>query len=116
MGELLADAFVKPLPASDRIVLSVDGVVAEAVGPVSFAVAAGETLGLVGLRGAGHHAIGRAIFGQIPMSAGHVLLEGRGVDPADPADAIPKGIGFVSSRRGEESLAANLVVREKSST
>jgi ribose transport system ATP-binding protein len=112
VGRPMADAFIKPLPASDRIVLSVDGVVAEAVGPVSFAVAAGETLGLVGLRGAGHHTIGRAIFGQIPMSAGHVLLEGRRVDPADPADAIRKQIGFVSSRRAEESLAANMVVRE----
>jgi ABC-type sugar transport system, ATPase component len=112
VGRPMADAFVKPLPASDRTVLSVEGVVAEAVGPVSFAVTAGETLGLVGLRGAGHHTIGRAIFGQIPMSAGHVLLEGRRVDPTDPADAIRKQIGFVSSRRAEESLAANMVVRE----
>ena len=45
----MSDAFVKPAPATDRIVLAVDRVVAEAVGPVSFDVAAGETLGLVGL-------------------------------------------------------------------
>ena len=112
VGRSLSDAFVKPAPASQRIVLAVDGVRAGAVGPVSFTVAAGETLGLVGLRGAGHHTIGRAIFGQIPPSSGHVLLDGRRVDPTDPADAMRKQIGFVSSRRGEESIAANMSVRE----
>ena len=64
------------------------------------------------MRGAGHHTIGRAIFGQIPMSAGHISLDGRRVDPADPADAMRQQIGFVSSRRAEESIAANMSVRE----
>ena len=95
------------------IVLEVDGVVAENVGPVSFTVAAGETLGLVGLRGAGHHTIGRAIFGQIPLSTGHVSSRRRARSiPPDPADAMRKQIGFVSSRRAEESIAANMSVRE----
>jgi ribose transport system ATP-binding protein len=112
VGRSLADAFVKPAPASDRTILRVDGVAAEGVGPVSFSIAAGETLGLVGLRGAGHHTIGRTIFGQIPMGAGHVTIDGKAVDPADPADAMRQQIGFVSSRRAEESLAANMAVRE----
>jgi ribose transport system ATP-binding protein len=112
VGRSMTDAFVRPAPSSDRVVLAVDRVVAQTVGPVSFAVKGGETLGLVGLRGAGHHTIGRAIFGQIALSAGHVSLEGRLVDPADPADAMRKQIGFVSSRRAEESVAANMSVRE----
>jgi ribose transport system ATP-binding protein len=112
VGRSLADAFVKPAPASDRAIVRVEGVVAEGVGPVSFTIAAGETLGLVGLRGAGHHTIGRTIFGQIPLSAGHVSIAGKAVDPADPADAMRQQIGFVSSRRAEESLAANMAVRE----
>jgi ribose transport system ATP-binding protein len=112
VGRSLSDAFVKPAPASDRTVFAVDDLVAEHVGPVSFRVAAGEVLGLVGLRGAGHHTIGRAIFGQVPRSAGVMTLAGRALDPADPAAAMADGIGFVSSRRGEESLAANMAVRE----
>jgi len=112
VGRSMSDAYVKPAAASNRIVLAVDGAVAQAVGPVSFEVAAGETLGLVGLRGAGHHTIGRAIFGQIPLRAGHVSLDGRLVDPADPANAMHERIGFVSSRRAEESIAANMSVRE----
>jgi ribose transport system ATP-binding protein len=112
VGRSLTDAFVKPAPASERAVLAVNDLVAEHIGPVSFKVAAGEVLGLVGLRGAGHHTIGRAIFGQVPRSAGHIALDGAEVDPADPADAMRHQIGFVSSRRGEESLAANMAVRE----
>jgi ribose transport system ATP-binding protein len=112
VGRSMSDAFVKPAPPSQRVVLAVDQLVAGAVGPVSFKVAAGEVLGLVGLRGAGHHTIGRVVFGQVPRSAGHISLGGRQVDPADPADAMSKQIGFVSSRRAEESIAANMALRE----
>jgi ribose transport system ATP-binding protein len=112
VGRSMTDAFVRPAPSSERTVLEVENAVSGHVGPVSFKVAAGETLGLVGLRGAGHHTIGRAIFGQIPLGSGHVALDGRRIDPADPADAMRKEIGFVSSRRAEESIAANMAVRE----
>jgi ribose transport system ATP-binding protein len=86
--------------------------VAGPAGPVSFTVAAGEVLGLVGLRGAGHHAIGRAIFGERAATHGRLILEDREINPADPAEAMSERIGFVSSRRTEESLAANMSVRE----
>ena len=112
VGRSLSDAFVRPEPATARVVLEVDNAVSGHVGPVSFKVTAGETLGLVGLRGAGHHTIGRAIFGQIPLESGHLSLDGTRIDPSDPADAMLHEIGFVSSRRAEESIAANMAVRE----
>src|SRR5690606_3952047 len=55
--------------------LGVRNLVAEAAGPVSFELAGGELLGLVGLRGAGHEEIGRALFGAVPHS-GEVELDG----------------------------------------
>ncbi len=112
VGRSLTDAFARPEPATARAVLSLHDAVAEGVGPVSFTVAAGETLGLVGLRGAGHHAIGRAIFGEPPLASGCLALDGAQIDPQSPAEAMALGLGFVSSRRAEESLAANLSVRE----
>ena len=81
-------------------------------GPVSFAVHRGETLGLVGLRGAGHHAVGRALFGALPARSGRISFERREVALGNPAAAMDAGIGFVSSRRGEESLAGKLTALE----
>ncbi len=112
VGRSMNDAFVRPAPPSDRVVLELQDAVAQGVGPVSFAVAAGETLGLVGLRGAGHHTVGRAIFGEAPLSAGTLSLNGETIDPGDPAEAMRLRIGFVSSRRSEEGIAINLAVRE----
>ncbi len=112
VGRSMSEAFVRTAPASGRNALSVQGLTAEHVGPVSFSVAAGETLGLVGLRGAGHHTIGRAIFGETPIESGHIALEGEPIVVRSPAEAMAKGIGFVSSRRAEEGLAFNLAVRE----
>src|SRR5580698_4721814 len=49
VGRSMTDAFVRPAEPSDRSALSVEDLVADRVGPVSFSVAAGETVGLVGL-------------------------------------------------------------------
>jgi ribose transport system ATP-binding protein len=118
VGGALVDAQIgaaasaaEPLFALDAAVVAQEAG-AGLVGPVSFAIRPGETLGLVGLRGAGHHAIGRAIYGALPLRAGRILSQGRPIDVGDPAAAMREGIGFVSSRRAEESLAANLTVLE----
>ena len=112
VGRSMNDAFVKPSPASERTALMVEGLVADGVGPVSFSVAAGEILGLVGLRGAGHHTIGRAIFGETRVALGRLMLDGDEIASRSPAEAMANGVGFVSSRRAEEGIAANLSVRE----
>ena len=112
VGRSMSDAFVRPTRPSRRGALSVEGLIAHHVGPVSFSVAAGETLGLVGLRGAGHHTVGRAIFGHTAIDSGRLTLDGEPIAPLNPAEAMAKGVGFVSSRRAEEGLASNLDVRE----
>jgi ribose transport system ATP-binding protein len=112
VGRSMNDAFVKPSAASDSIAFTAENLVAGGVGPVSFSVAAGETLGLVGLRGAGHHTVGRAIFGEAQLTSGRLVLDGEEIAPRSPAGAMARGVGFVSSRRAEEGIAANLAVRE----
>jgi ribose transport system ATP-binding protein len=79
---------------------------------VSFTLALGEILGLVGLRGAGHDVVGRMLFGAAPFETGQVRLDGKVVDLSKPRAASDAGIGFVSSKRREENLAPSLTVRE----
>ena len=94
------------------VVLQVDGLRSASVGPCSFSVAAGEVLALAGLRGAGHDVVGRMLFGDIRPAAGHVLVNGRPVFLNNPQDAVAAGIGFVSSKRVEESICMGLSVQE----
>jgi ribose transport system ATP-binding protein len=112
VGRSMADAFARPAAPSDRRTLEVENLVAGSAGPVSFAVNAGETVGLVGLRGAGHHTIGRALFGQTRIVSGRLTLRGAPFAPRSAAEAMALGVGFVSSRRSDEGVAANLAVRE----
>jgi ribose transport system ATP-binding protein len=82
------------------------------VGPVSFAVGVGEIVGLAGLRGAGHEAVGRAVAGVRRVDSGTVRMRGAPVAIRSPADAISLGIGFATGKRAEEALAATMSVKE----
>lgn len=82
-------------------------------GPLSFSVAAGEVVGLVGLRGAGHETIGRSIFGAQRQSSGVVRLDGEEIAPdLSIADRIAKGIALLSGDRLQESAIGGMTVRE----
>lgn len=112
VGRDLADVFVQPSLATAAPVLQVRDLIAGNAGPVTFDVGAGEILGLVGLRGAGHDIVGRAIFGDRKLKSGQILLNGAPLVAPDPESAVRSGIGFVSSKRGEESMAPTMSVRE----
>jgi ribose transport system ATP-binding protein len=112
VGRALSNLFPTPPVHRADVVLSVENLVAGDVGPISFQLAGGEILGLVGLRGAGHATVGRAIFGDVPISRGSLSLAGAPVRVQSPREAIGRRIGFISSKRGEESIAPNMSVRE----
>jgi ribose transport system ATP-binding protein len=80
-------------------------------GPIDFSIRRGEMVGLVGLRGAGHEEIGRALFG-LEKHSGTVLLEGQTPDLSSPRAAMRSGIGFVARDRIVESIAPALTIRE----
>ena len=112
VGRPPADVFVKPLHPEAQPVLQITDLFVPGAGPVSITVRAGEMVGLTGLRGAGQDEVGRALAGILPILGGTIRLHGKAIRPTSPAAAIALGIGFVSSKRQEESLAVALCVQE----
>ena len=93
-------------------VMEVSELCVDHFGPVSFTVGTGEILGLAGLRGQGHEAVGRVVAGILRGSGGTIRVAGTPVRFAGPGGANRSGVGFASSKRAEEGLATTLNVRE----
>ncbi|MER5730322.1 sugar ABC transporter ATP-binding protein [Streptomyces sp. NPDC002138] len=100
------------VPAGRPPVLRLDAVTTRGTGPVSLDLAPGEILGMVGLTGAGHMHLGRALAGALPLLGGRVLLGGTPYQPRGVAAALGRGVGFVAANRQEEGCAPDLTVRE----
>lgn len=99
-------------PAAGPPLLRLAGVRTVSTGEVSLDLRAGEILGMVGLTGAGHMELGRALAGARPILGGQVLLDGRPFHPRTVHSALASGVGFVAANRQEEGCAADLTVRE----
>ncbi len=111
VGREVKDLYVRATLKRGKETLSVTNIETFGAGPISFAAHEGEVLGLVGLRGAGQEAVGRALFGA-QASMGTVTLNGVTLDLSSPQSALRQGIGLVARDRTEESVALSLSVRE----
>lgn len=78
----------------------------------TFAVAAGEIVGLAGLIGAGRTELVLSLFGLDPPVAGRLCVEGREVHIGCPADAIRCGLGLVPEDRKTLGLILEMALRE----
>ncbi|GAA4689647.1 sugar ABC transporter ATP-binding protein [Phytohabitans rumicis] len=101
-----------PGAVGERVRLELDGVRVGDVGPVDLRVRAGEVVGLVGLRGAGQEEVGRAVAGVLPARGGAMRLDGAPFAPRHSAMAVRAGVGFATSNRESDGIAAGLSVRE----
>ena len=77
---------------------------------ISFAIRAGEIVGLAGLIGAGRTELCRAIFGIDPIDAGKIWVAGREVRIRSPREAVAAGIALVPEDRQRTGLALRLPV------
>jgi ribose transport system ATP-binding protein len=111
VGKALDKFEATPRPKSAGTRLSARNLTVEDVGPVDFEVAPSEIVGLVGLRGAGHERVSRALFGALPHE-GEILLDGLAPALDDPRAAMREGVGMIARDRIEESCAAGLSIRE----
>jgi len=85
---------------------------AEGIRDVSFDVRAGEILGLAGLVGAGRTEVARLVFGLAPRDGGEILLDGRPVAIATPADAVAHGIAYVPEDRRRHGVILEMSVAD----
>ena len=91
--------------------ISARALAVEGAGPVDFDIARSEIVGLVGLRGAGHERIGRALFGSFEHT-GEIRLDSKSLFLSDAASAMREGIGLIARERVDESSAGGLTIRE----
>jgi branched-chain amino acid transport system ATP-binding protein len=105
--------------------LKLDGVVA-GYGPttvlneLSFEVASGERLAMIGRNGVGKTTALRAIMGLVPLRIGQVILNGHDVSALPPHERAELGLGYVPQTRDifpsltvEENLLAGLKRRPR---
>ncbi|MEJ3657943.1 sugar ABC transporter ATP-binding protein [Actinomycetes bacterium KLBMP 9759] len=93
-----------------EVALRVRGLVTDGAGPLDVELRAGEVVGLVGLRGAGHVGLGRALYG-LQRWHGSVELDGDAFHGSGPAAALAVGIAYVGGDRGR-SVVPRLTVAE----
>ncbi len=101
----------RPKIAEGKTMLKIANFVTGTVGPIDLEVSQGEIVGLVGLRGAGHEDVGRALFGVLSHT-GDVELAGKKPDLSSPRSAMESGVGMVARDRVVESIAPALTIRE----
>jgi rhamnose transport system ATP-binding protein len=77
---------------------------------VSFAVRAGEILGIAGLVGSGRTQLAEVLFGLSPADSGDILLGGRPARIDSPASAIRHGIGYVPEDRRQHGVVLEMSV------
>jgi simple sugar transport system ATP-binding protein len=79
---------------------------------VSLRIAAGERVGLTGLRGSGATTLARIVAGATAPGAGRVLLDGRELPAGRRDAALRAGVGYIPEDRQAEGLVATLGVAE----
>ena len=81
-----------------------------AFGPLSFALRAGEIVGLYGIIGAGRSELAEALFGLAPVDGGTILIDGRAAPIRSAATALKAGVALVPEDRRRMGLAPMLSV------
>ncbi len=79
---------------------------------VSLSVRRGEIVGLAGLLGAGRTETVRLIFGADKLQKGSLSLDNKAFSPAEPIEAIDRGVGFSSEDRKVEGIIPDMSVAE----
>ena len=113
IGRTIGERFPKRESHIGAEVLRVEGLTSgKLFKDVHFDVKAGEVLGVSGLMGAGRTEIMQALFGNLPLDAGKIFIDGKEVTIKNPRQAIANGIGFITEDRKVEGLLLEKSIAE----
>ena len=90
--------------------LEVSNLSSKKVHDISFAIRAGEIVGMAGLIGAGRTELCETLFGIDPHQRGTIRVEGHEVTVRSPRDAVRAGIALVTEDRQRSGLALRLPI------
>lgn len=111
VGRTVGDLFPKQQAPRGELRLEVRNLTAPGkFEDVSFALRAGEILGLAGLVGAARTDVARALFGIEPLQGGTVRIDGRPVTIRSPQQAMKLGLGFVPEDRQHHGLVLPMTI------
>jgi ribose transport system ATP-binding protein len=102
----------KQQPAEDAPRLELRGLSAKTFHDVSFTIARGEVVSLMGVQESGREDIGRAIFGAMATTSGAIAVDGEVISPKTPAHAVRAGIGYVPSERKVDGVVLSMSVAD----
>ena len=83
---------------------------------VSFAMARGEVVALVGRNGAGKSTTMKAVMGLVPPARGQVMFDGHAIAGREPFETARLGLGYVPEERrifSDLTVMENLAVGER---
>jgi ABC-type sugar transport system ATPase subunit len=113
VAERAAPGRVQRPPAASLAGLQLKHVTVKGVlDSVSLEVAPGEILAVAGLEGSGATSLLHAVYGQLRIDDGEILLPDGRPAPRDMAGAVRAGVAFVPSDRGRAGLFADQSVRD----
>ncbi|MGO1075017.1 sugar ABC transporter ATP-binding protein [Inquilinus sp. CA228] len=111
VGRPLSTVFPEKAGRPGDIVIEIEGLGRKgAFEDISFAIRAGEVVGMFGLVGSGRTEIAKAIFGAVPADTGEIRFKGAKAGFATPAAAVRGGIAMLTEDRKGDGLALDASV------
>ncbi|MBO8449840.1 MAG: sugar ABC transporter ATP-binding protein [Spirochaetes bacterium] len=80
--------------------------------PFDIEIRKGEVIGLTGLLGSGRSEMARTLYGADHADAGDLFFNGKKLRAQAPIDSMRAGMAFLPEDRKEESIIADLSIRE----
>lgn len=110
VGRELGEKFPKDKIERGKELLRIEGLTVKgALKNLSLNLHEGEILGIFGVLGAGRTDFARALFGVNPIDSGEIFLDGRKVEISSPAEAIDRGLGYLTEDR-KDGLVPRLAI------